>query len=78
MATIVLDESIALSLLDTIQSLMCYWSPNDQYADYECCFCGNRPPTNNGEITHRDDCNGVKNLAALNEALNTYPEESQD
>lgn len=59
---------------DHLGSLLHQWAPCDNSSDYQCAFCGERANTNHGDITHREDCFGVK----LREALQKLPEEPEE
>ncbi len=55
-----LTDEQAEELLSEIQELRYQHSLSDNYADYRCAFCEERPPTNGGLIQHRADCLGNK------------------
>ena len=65
-----LDELLDL-LEEELPGLMHQWSPCDNDSDYKCTFCHNRAKTNQGDITHADNCSGValqSKLAAIRSA----------
>ena len=43
-----------------LPDLMHKWAPNRDRADYECVFCDENPPRNDGQFAHSQDCLGVK------------------
>lgn len=59
----------AEKISEHIRSLMHHWHPNPQDSDYCCEFCGKNAATNQGEVTHRDDCDGKEMLEVLNAAI---------
>lgn len=62
---VLLSKEKADDIAESIRKLMHHWHPNDQAADYCCEFCGRTAETNNGEVTHTDDCDGVMIIRLL-------------
>lgn len=64
--SIILDESTANDMAESIRGLMFHWHPNPNGADYCCEFCGREAESNAAtKISHRDDCDGEKWLFLL-------------
>ncbi len=62
---ITLTDEQATDLATKIRDLMHCWNPDSQRADYMCEFCGRTSDTNQGSVTHLEDCDGPRYLAWL-------------
>lgn len=61
----IIEDNIRDEMIESISNLMSHWHPNHDAADYCCEFCGQTADTNQGSITHRKNCDGLKFLSAL-------------
>lgn len=48
--------------IEAIEELIHHWHPRHDAADYCCEFCHKTSDTNQGRITHRDNCEGRRLL----------------
>ena len=64
-----IKRNLAESVVNAIDNLLHQWSPNTQCSDWQCAFCGERPRTNQTQIVHRKDCEGLFLMDELNKAI---------
>lgn len=65
MPSIKLTEQQRDNFCNSIQTLLRNWHPDPSRADYRCEFCNEYAKTNDGDVTHKPDCDGVALLDVL-------------